>query len=166
MIDYQVSGELDYQLPGGPIAFAAVFEYHEQDYLLSPDQRRIDSDNEVPGAEIFINGSARQGGGDRDRTSVGLEVLLPVTPKLEVTAALRSDEYDDESSAVGRRQSAMINFAYRPNDDFLLRGGAGESFRAPDMHYVYAGSSSYFTGVTDYRQCFIIFIRSYSSCNF
>ena len=155
MIDYQVSGELDYQLPGGPIAFAAVFEYHEQDYLLKPDQRRIDSDNEVPGAEIFINGSARQGGGDRNRTSVGFELLLPVHPKLEVTAALRSDEYDDESSAVGRRQSAMINFAYRPNDNFLLRGGAGQSFRAPDMHYVYAGSSSYFTGVTDYRQCFI-----------
>ena len=145
MIDYQVSGELDYQLPGGPIGFAAVFEYHENDYLLKPDQRRIDSDNEVPGAVIFINGSARQGGGDRDRTSVGVEFLLPVLPKLELTAALRSDEYDDESSAVGRRQSAMLNFAYRPNDKFLLRGGASESFRAPDMHYVYAGSSSYFT---------------------
>ena len=37
----------------------------------------------------------------------------------------------------------MLNFAYRPNDKFLLRGGASESFRAPDMHYVYAGSSSY-----------------------
>ena len=147
MIDYQVSGELDYQLPGGQIGFAAVFEYHENDYLLKPDQRRVDSDNEVPGAVIFINGSARQGGGDRDRTSVGVEFLLPVLPKLELTAALRSDEYDDESSAVGRRQSAMLNFAYRPNDKFLLRGGASESFRAPDMHYVYAGSSSYFTSV-------------------
>ena len=47
MIDYQVSGELDYQLPGGPIGFAAVFEYHENDYLLKPDQRRIDSDSQV-----------------------------------------------------------------------------------------------------------------------
>ena len=31
-----------------------------------------------------------------------------------------------------------LTFAYRPNDKFLLRGGASESFRAPDMHYVYA----------------------------
>ena len=165
MIDYQVSGELDYQLPGGPIAFAAVFEYHENDYLLKPDQRRIDSDNEVPGAVIFINGSARQGGGDRDRTSVGVEFLLPVLPKLELTAALRSDEYDDESSAVGRRQSAMLNFAYRPNDKFLLRGGASESFRAPDMHYVYAGSSSYFTSVTDYYQCYATGVPTYQACD-
>ena len=165
MIDYQVSGELDYQLPGGPIGFAAVFEYHENDYLLKPDQRRVDSDNEVPGAVIFINGSARQGGGDRDRTSVGVEFLLPVLPKLELTAALRSDEYDDESSAVGRRQSAMLNFAYRPNDKFLLRGGASESFRAPDMHYVYAGSSSYFTSVTDYYQCFATGVPTFQACD-
>ena len=43
---------------------------------LKPDQKRIDSDNEVEGAVLFINGSARQGGGDRSRTSFGLEVLF------------------------------------------------------------------------------------------
>jgi outer membrane receptor protein involved in Fe transport len=74
LFDYQVSGETNYQLAGGPVAFAAVLEYHEQDYLLKPDQKRIDSDNELEGAVLFINGSARQGGGDRSRTSVGLEV--------------------------------------------------------------------------------------------
>ena len=165
MFDYQVSGETNYQLAGGPVAFAAVLEYHEQDYLLKPDQKRIDSDNEVEGAVLFINGSARQGGGDRSRTSVGLEVLLPVTQKLELTTALRSDEYDDESSAVGRRQSAMINFAYRPNDKLLIRGSAGESFRAPDMHYVYAGSSSYFDSVTDYRDCYAKGVPTYQACD-
>ena len=165
MFDYQVSGETNYQLAGGPVAFAAVVEYHEQDYLLKPDQKRIDSDNELEGAVLFINGSARQGGGDRSRTSVGLEVLLPVTQKLELTTALRSDEYDDESSAVGRRQSAMINFAYRPNDKLLIRGSAGESFRAPDMHYVYAGSSSYFDSVTDYRDCYAKGVPTYQACD-
>ena len=165
MFDYQVSGETNYQLAGGPVAFAAVLEYHEQDYLLKPDQKRIDSDNEVEGAVLFINGSARQGGGDRSRTSVGLEVLLPLSQKLELTTALRSDEYDDESSAVGRRQSAMINFAYRPNDKLLIRGSAGESFRAPDMHYVYAGSSSYFDSVTDYRDCYAKGVPTYQACD-
>ena len=165
MIDYQVSGELDVQLPGGPMAFAAVIEYHEQDYLLKPDPRRVASDLGTPGVPIFINGSARQGGGDRDRLSVGAEFLLPVTPKLELTAALRSDEYDNKSSTVGRRQSAMINFAYRPNDKFLLRGSVSESFRAPDMHYVYAGNSSYFDGVTDHRACFFSGVPSAGQCD-
>ena len=165
MIDFQITGETDYQLRGGPVAFALAVEAHQQDYLLKPDQRRIDSDNEVEGAVIFINGSARQGGGDRSRVSAGLELALPVTTKLDVTAALRTDSYDDESSAVGRRNSAMLNFAYRPNDKFLLRGSAGESFRAPDMHYVYAGSSSYFTGVTDVRACFEAGIATPSACD-
>ena len=154
MIDYNVTGELDIQLSGGPIAFSAIAEYHEQDYLLQPDQRRIDSDNEVAGVATFISGSARQGGGDRNRTSVGLEVFLPISAKFDSTIALRSDEYDDESSAVGRRQSAMVNFAYRPNAKLLVRGSAAQSFRAPDMHYVYAGSSSYFDSVTDYAKCY------------
>ena len=165
MIDYQVSGELDVQLPGGPMAFAAVIEYHEQDYLLKPDPRRVASDLGTPGVPIFINGSARQGGGDRDRLSVGAEFLLPVTPKLELTAAIRSDEYDNKSSTVGRRQSAMINFAYRPNDKFLLRGSVSESFRAPDMHYVYAGNSSYFSSVTDHRACFFSGVPTAGQCD-
>ena len=164
MVDFQLTGETDFQLRGGPVAFALVMEAHQQDYLLKPDQRRIDSDNEVPGAVIFINGSARQGGGDRSRTSAGLELALPVTTKLDVTAAIRTDSYDDESSAVGRTNSAMINFAYRPNDKFLLRGSAGESFRAPDMHYVYAGSSSYFDSITDYRQCYEAGIAAPAGC--
>ena len=165
MVDFQITGETDFQLRGGPVAFAFVMEAHQQDYLLKPDQRRIDSDNEVEGAVIFINGSARQGGGDRSRNSAGLELALPVSTKLDVTAALRTDKYDDESSAVGRRNSAMINFAYRPNDKFLLRGSAGESFRAPDMHYVYAGSSSYFDSVTDYRQCYEAGIANPGACD-
>ena len=47
----------------------------------------------------------------------------------------------------------------------LLRGGASESFRAPDMHYVYAGSSSYFTSVTDYYQCFATGVPTFQACD-
>ena len=165
MIDYQVTGELDAQLAGGPIAFAATVEYHEQDYLLKPDPRRVASDLGTPGVPIFINGSARQGGGERDRFSVGAEFLLPVTPKLEVTAAIRSDEYDNVSSTVGRKQSAMLSFAYRPNDKLLVRGSVSESFRAPDMHYVFAGNSSYFSTVTDYRDCYQSGVPTAAACD-
>ena len=148
--DFQLTGELDYSLPGGPVAFAAVFEHHRQDYKLHPDPIRVASDAGT-GDVQFINGSAVQGGGDRDRTSVGIEVLLPVSNKLELTLATRSDKYD---SAIGQRQTNQISFAYRPTENLLLRGGAAESFRAPDLHYVYAGSSSYFSGITDYVKCY------------
>ena len=47
----------------------------------------------------------------------------------------------------------------------LIRGSAGESFRAPDMHYVYAGSSSYFDSVTDYRDCYAKGVPTYQACD-
>ena len=151
--DIQLSGELDYSLSGGPIAFAAVFEHHKQDYRLIPDPIRVASDLGT-GTINFINGSAVQGGGERDRTSLGIEVLFPVHPKLEITLATRSDDYDDASSAIGRRQTNQISFAYRPTENLLIRGSGAESFRAPDLHYVFAGSSSYFSTVTDYVACY------------
>ena len=48
----------------------------------------------------------------------------------------------------------MFNFAYRPTEDFLLRGSAGQTFRAPDMHYVYSQPSSVFSYGVDYPQCY------------
>ena len=58
--------------------------------------------------------------------------------------ATRYDKYDDDSSNVGGKVSSMMNIAYRPTEDVLLRASASQSFRAPDMHRVYAGSSLLF----------------------
>ena len=100
---------------------------------------------------MFIQGSAIDGGGDRTRKSVGIEFAVPVTNKLEVNLASRYDGYDDASSNVGSRRSNMINFAYRPNDDLLIRGSASETFRAPDMNYLFPeASSGFYNGIQDY----------------
>ena len=65
----------------------------------------------------------------------------------------------------------MFNIAYRPNEDVLLRASVSQSFRAPDMHRVFAGSSSSFLGgVYDSVACFIeqggqIGFGSYNTCD-
>lgn len=143
--DFTVTGE--FEAFGKFIGMAATLEHATQEYKVGPT--RTDTSIE------FIQGVGYSGGGERDRTSVGVEFLFPVSDKLEMTLASRFDEYDDASSNVGSRGSNMMSFAYRPNDKVLIRGSASETFRAPDMNYLFAGSSSgYYNGVLDWVECY------------
>jgi outer membrane receptor protein involved in Fe transport len=142
-----------------PVAFNVHAEYQYQDYEVIPSAGRLD--DEIYGgndAIKIIQGSTRYGFGDRSRMSLGVELAAPINDKLEVTFATRYDSYDDDSSSVGSRVSSMFNFAYRPTEDFLLRGSAGQTFRAPDMHYIYSQPSSVFSYGTDYPQCYANFL--------
>ena len=144
-VDFLVTGE--FELFGRFIGMAATLEHQTQDYIVGPT--RTD-----PSIE-FIQGVGYEGGGDRDRNSVGVEFLFPVTDKLEMTLASRYDSYDDQSSNVGSRVSNMLNFAYRPNESVLISGSASETFRAPDMNYLFAGTSSgYYNGILDWVACY------------
>jgi outer membrane receptor protein involved in Fe transport len=145
-VDFVVNGE--FELAGRFVGMAAILEHSTQDYQVGPN--RIDPNIE------FIQGVGYDGGGERDRTSAGVELLFPVTDKLEMTLATRYDSYDDESSNVGSRMSSMMNFAYRPTDNTLIRGSYSQTFRAPDMNYLFAGlSSGFYNGVLDYVACYV-----------
>jgi outer membrane receptor protein involved in Fe transport len=147
-IDALVTGE--FELFNRFIGFAATFELQEQDYLLTPSDNRLGI-----GDVEFRSGSTIAGGGERDRQSLGVEFSLPVTDKLEMTVASRFDEYDDASSNVGSRLSNMVNFAYRPNASLLVRGSASETFRAPDMNYLFQDESSgFYNSLTDWTKCY------------
>ena len=150
--DFQLSGEVE--MFDKFVGFAFTMEHQKQSYELTPSAGRLDDDSD-PDAIVFIQGSAIDGGGDRERRSVGLEVAVPVTNKLELNLATRYDKYDDASSNVGSRLSNMMSFAYRPNQDLLIRGSASESFRAPDMNYLFQEESSgYYNGFQDYVYCY------------
>ena len=48
-----------------------------------------------------------------------------------------------------------MSFAYRPSEDLLLRASASQSFRAPDMNYLFQeASSGYYNGFQDYVYCY------------
>ncbi len=151
-VDFLVTGE--FEALNRFIGFAATLEYQDQDYKLTPSDIRLGL-----GDVSFRSGSTIAGGGDRNRTSLGVEFALPVTDKLEMTLATRFDDYDDDSSNVGSRRSTMINFAYRPNESLLIRGSASETFRAPDMNYLFQDESSgYYNSLTDYTKCYAFYL--------
>src|SRR5690606_23246494 len=92
------------------------------------------------------------GGGTRDRYAVGTELLVPIHEMLTATAAVRWDKYDDITE-VDDALTYGLGLEFRPISDLLIRGRYSTSFRAPDMHYVFADPSGFFVTLPDYYLC-------------
>jgi outer membrane receptor protein involved in Fe transport len=139
-----INGDL-FDLPAGPLGVAFVAEWFTQDYQINLDERLVAGD-------YFWGLTGTGGGGERDRYAAGIEFNVPVTSWLTMTAAGRYDEYDDITQ-VEDATTYNLGLQIRPNDKILLRGTIATTFRAPDMHYVFADPSGFFTNVTDEYLC-------------
>jgi len=111
----------------------------------------------------FISGGA--GGDDviatRDRLSAYGELSMEFGFGLELSGAIRYDEYD-QNGDVGDGAiltktfddtTYMVTAAWRPMDNLLLRAVAGTAFRAPTMNDLFASRSFGFPGGYDYYYC-------------
>ena len=139
----EMSGEL-FDMPYGPVLFAAHYEYQNVGYNVALDQKNKDG--------LLWGSGGVDGGGERDRTAFGIELTFPLTQTLLVDISARNDEYDDKVVNIDRT-TLGATFEYRPTDSFLLRGTWNESFRAPDMPYIFVGERRSYTQPTDYYQC-------------
>ena len=74
------------------------------------------------------------------------EVWLPLTDILEVTGALR---YEDYGSGVGNTLDPKVTLLFRPSDAWSLRGSYSTSFRAPSPFQT-RGAQTNFTNIVDY----------------
>ncbi|MBD8525608.1 TonB-dependent receptor plug domain-containing protein [Pseudomarimonas arenosa] len=138
-----VTGDL-WDLPAGPVGFAAVAEWGTQDYQIDLDPRLRNDE--------FWGFTGTGGGGERDRYALGLEFGLPLHDTVNATLAGRWDKYDD-ITAVDDALTYNVGLEWRPIDSLLVRGGYATSFRAPDMHYVFADPSGFFQSVDDLYLC-------------
>lgn len=139
-----ISGDL-FDMPAGPLGMAALLEWGTQDYEINLDPRLVSADH-------FWGITGTGGRGDRDRLAAGLEFSIPVHSMLHLSAAVRYDEYDDVTN-VDDATTYNGGLEFRPNDKLLIRGSIATSFRAPDMHFVFADPSGFFTFVTDEYLC-------------
>lgn len=145
---FTVSGDL-FELPAGPLGFAAVIESVSQKYSLRPDERLLPS---YEGDDRFFNLTATGGGGSRDRYALGVETSIPVFSSLKASLAARMDKYDD-ATKVDNAFTWNAGLEWRPFENLLLRASHSTSFRAPDMHYVYADESGFFVNILDEYNC-------------
>lgn len=145
---FVISGDL-FELPAGSVSMAAIIEGARQKYQLNADPRIAPS---YDGPEPIYNLTGTSGGGERDRYALGLEFSVPVFDTFKVNLAGRYDKYDDITNVDGAF-TWSAGLEYRPVDSLMLRGSYATSFRAPDMHYVFAQESGFFTTVLDEYRC-------------
>lgn len=132
-------------LPAGPLRFAASTEWAKEWYF---DNKDI---NTTSGNLLGQGGT--QGEGERKRYAAAGELSIPLAGadsdigSIEASVALRYDHYDDQSD-VGGAATPQLGLSWRPHDDYLLRFSTGKSFRAPDLHRLYAGVSRSFSETT------------------
>nr|WP_295375220.1 TonB-dependent receptor [Pseudoxanthomonas sp.] len=134
-----------FTLPAGDVGFAAAVEYGRQSYEVNPDPHALTAD-------AYYGPRYGDGEGDRDRWSVAGEFRLPLLSTLQASLAGRYDRYKYGNKNPGKF-TYSAGLEWRPFETLLVRGSYGTGFRAPDMHYLFAGDDFYRTVSTDYYQC-------------
>ncbi|MBI2511658.1 MAG: TonB-dependent receptor [Opitutae bacterium] len=134
LYDASVSGTIA-NLPAGPVGAAFGVEYRSE--TLS-DVRTLENEtgNIVGGSEGFGYGGKRQ------VTSAYAELKIPVSKQIELQLAGRWEDYSD----FGKTTKPKIALGWRPTKWLMLRGSFSESFKAPDLAFLYQTGSVSFTG--------------------
>ncbi len=135
-----------FTLPAGDVGFASALEFGRQSYRINPDPLALTDD-------AYVGPRYGDGHGSRNHWSAAAELRLPLLPSVQGSLAGRYDQY-----RYGGRQPGKVTYSlgleWRPLDSLLVRGSYGTGFRAPDMHYLFAGNDYYRTRfATDYYQC-------------
>ncbi len=137
------SGEL-FSMPAGPVGFAANLEAGNQAYELNPDPLALEY--------YYFSWKDQDGHGSRNHWSGSVEFRVPLAKMVELSTAGRYDSYH----FAGRDTAEFTyNFGleFRPVDTLLVRGYYGTGFRAPDLHYVFAGEGNVESSGNDYYLC-------------
>ena len=139
-----------FELPGGPIGFAAGAEYREEtsDARFGPWQRGVLPAGSPFAAGTLIsdvsdNGSLgfdpsviiRNETGEYDASDVFLEASLPILANMPVFQELTLDVAGRASnySTIGNTESWKLNLVWAPIRDIALRGSVSQAVRAPNI---------------------------------
>ena len=128
-------------LRGGPLGIAVGAEYRRQSVLLTP-QTYTDI-----GDIIGLGYSAYEG--VEKVTSAYVELNAPILESLELTAALRTDRYDQGENST----TPKVGVKWTPTDWIALRGTYAEGFRAPNPAEAGTGGLAAFSTAVDPVRC-------------
>ncbi len=148
-VDASASGPV-FALPAGDVLAAVGVDWRREEYRFNGDQRAAAA-RPVIIAAPFDDGNALAGV-KRDVKAVYAELLVPIVAGMELTGAVRRDQYDGFGSTVNPK----ISLKYRPIDQFMLRGSYSTGFRVPSFNQIYnASSTAPYTGrdIADPGKC-------------
>ncbi len=128
MYDAQISGKL-FDFRDDSVQMAAGIEYREESVEDVPD-------DQFQRGLIFGTESVSAAGA-RDILSAYVEVAVPLFTGLDLTAALRYDDYSD----FGSTTNPKLSLRYAPMDELAFRASWGTGFRAPSLAQIGLGPS-------------------------
>jgi iron complex outermembrane receptor protein len=132
--DASVSGDL-FRLPAGTVKVALGVDYRQETYTFngsaagaasSPDIFNVAFDN--------INALTPK---KRNVKAAYAEVLVPLLDQLEITGAIRVDDYTGFGSTVNPK----VSFKFRPIEPLMFRGSYNTGFRVPTFNQIFNGTT-------------------------
>lgn len=137
-----LSGDL-FELPAGPLSFAAGWEYRDLKGTYRPDGITIAGEyNGVP---------SQPTSGSYDVSEVYAEVNVPLlagvsaVQALDLSLAARYSDY----STFGGETTGKAGLRWQVNDQLLLRGTLAEGFRAPSIGELFGTASGFDAVIND-----------------
>jgi iron complex outermembrane receptor protein len=127
-VDGSITGEI-MQLPAGPLAFAAGFDYRRESYVFSDGSTTTQPVYQAPFDADFAKVQ-------RTVKAIYGELAVPVLKQLEASFAVRHDDYSD----FGGTTNPKVSLKFTPAKELLLRASYGEGFRAPSFFQLYTPS--------------------------
>ena len=139
---FNVTGDL-FDLPAGPLAIAAGYEYRYIAGEFRPDP--------LTDAGLTSDIPARSGSGNYDVNELYTELRIPILANqpmfylLEASVAGRVFDY----STFGRDETFSAGLRWRPIEELLFRGSWGQGFRAPSVGELFGGGSRFDATIND-----------------
>ena len=133
-LDASASGSI-YALPAGDIMAAVGVDLRREHYKFQGDERDLANQRAVLLAPFDAVNVL--GGVERDIKAVYTEVLVPITKTLELTGAVRRDQY----SGFGSTVNPKVSVRFVPIEQVLFRGSYNTGFRVPTFNQLFNGVS-------------------------
>ncbi|MGY0504469.1 TonB-dependent receptor plug domain-containing protein [Luteimonas sp. e5] len=132
-LDASISGELGFNLWGGPVAMAAGVDLRREEFRFEGDQRG----ERRPVFNAPFDDANALDDVSRNVRAVFVEFALPLFKGFDLNLAGRHDRYDGFGSTTNPKYS----FKYQPNDSLLFRGAYSTGFKVPSFNQLYNGVS-------------------------
>lgn len=131
-LDASISGSL-FELPGGSVQVALGIDYRRETYSFNGSPAAVTGTPDIFNVAFDnINALTPK---NRDVKAAYAEVLFPIFDMLEVTGAVRLDDYTGFGSTINPKISAK----FRPVDWFMVRGSYNTGFRVPAFNQIFNG---------------------------
>lgn len=144
-VNLQVNNTNLFELPAGAVGFAGLVQAGNQYWDNPTDPRVVNGD--------FWGLTGTQGSGKRDYYAAAAELKVPIFSMLTADLSARYDDYKNKGGGSDNKATYKLGLEFRPVESLLFRANYATAFKAPDMAYVFAGTSGFFTSVVDYFQC-------------